>query len=179
MGRATRGGHTALAAWLTTSEQWITPLHHLSTMDAARARAHIEHAPALDKVSGVRLEIVHEVLAADASPCIPQRQICCGVLLIVGRDVEILPPEITDRGLRRGNCRNVGAGRQRHRRMWLLFACGSRTTHMRRLWLLSPVALCDVGAAREQATQMRRLWFQRCGKHKLFKASDLSKDTYK
>ena len=47
VGRATRGGHTALAAWLTTSEQWITPLHHLSTMDAARAHAHLRDGASL------------------------------------------------------------------------------------------------------------------------------------
>ena len=51
MGRATRGGHTALAAWLTTSEQWITPLHHLSTMDAARARAHLRDGASLHAAS--------------------------------------------------------------------------------------------------------------------------------
>lgn len=39
LGRATRGGHTDLAAWLATTAQWTTPLHHLSTIDAATARA--------------------------------------------------------------------------------------------------------------------------------------------
>ena len=39
LGRATRGGHAELAAWLTATEEFTTPLHHLQIIDAARARA--------------------------------------------------------------------------------------------------------------------------------------------
>jgi hypothetical protein len=36
---ATHRGHTDLAAWLTSSRKWSTPLHHLTIITAARARA--------------------------------------------------------------------------------------------------------------------------------------------
>ena len=38
-GAAAHGGHDALVAWLATSSQWSTPLHHLTVIDATRARA--------------------------------------------------------------------------------------------------------------------------------------------
>jgi len=48
LGMATRRGHAEVAAWLTTSEQWATPLHHLSVIDAARARAELRGGASLD-----------------------------------------------------------------------------------------------------------------------------------
>ena len=38
-GPAARGGYDALVAWLATSSQWSTALHHLTVIDATRARA--------------------------------------------------------------------------------------------------------------------------------------------
>ena len=68
VGRATRGGHTDLAAWLTISEHWTTPLHHLSTMDAACARAHLRdgadiHAAAV-KGGPTPLSLAREIMLA-------------------------------------------------------------------------------------------------------------------
>jgi hypothetical protein len=50
---ATARGHEALAAWLVSSREWSTPLHHLTIISAARARAllrggadlHAKHQP--------------------------------------------------------------------------------------------------------------------------------------
>ena len=69
VGRATRGGHADLAAWLTISEHWTTPLHHLSTMDAACARAHLRdvganlHAAAV-KGGPTPLSLAREIMLA-------------------------------------------------------------------------------------------------------------------
>tara|TARA_B100000780_G_scaffold213084_1_gene152682 strand:- start:116 stop:994 length:879 start_codon:yes stop_codon:yes gene_type:complete len=38
-GAAAHGGHDALVAWLATSSQWSTAPHHLTVIDATRARA--------------------------------------------------------------------------------------------------------------------------------------------
>ena len=35
---ATRAGHDDLVSWLILSRQWSTPLHHLTVIDAVRAR---------------------------------------------------------------------------------------------------------------------------------------------
>ena len=36
---ATLSGHAAIAAWLASTRQWSTPLHHLTIINAVRARA--------------------------------------------------------------------------------------------------------------------------------------------
>ena len=71
LGMAQMFGHANLAAWLTTTEQWTTPLHHLSgptAIGAARARALLRSGASLhaaaDTGGPTPLSLAQIILAA-------------------------------------------------------------------------------------------------------------------
>jgi len=68
VGMATRRGHANLAAWLAATEQWTTPLHHLSVIGAARACALLRGGASLHAAAATEgpspLSLARSMLAA-------------------------------------------------------------------------------------------------------------------
>ena len=65
-------GHAAISAWLVTSREWITPLHHLKVLDIACARKLLRtgaHLHAVATAGGPSpLSLAHELHAAGEAP---------------------------------------------------------------------------------------------------------------